>query len=435
MAGGRRTLAYDERMIPPRLLAIIGSGETAPTMTSVHAELFERAGAAGERAVMLDTPFGFQENADDVAARSVAYFRDSVGHRVEVASFRDAQTATPLEYEQMCAQLAQAGWVFAGPGSPTYAIRQWSATRVPKLLSDKLAGGGVVVFASAAAVGLGEVALPVYEIYKVGQAPEWIGGLDLMRHAGLRAAVIPHYNNAEGGTHDTRFCYMGERRLRVLEATLPDGCGILGVDEHTAGIIDVEVGSLSVRGRGRVTWRRDGTETHWRAPDVVSLKEMTSAERSAPGSVGGVAPTQTPPDVDREGANPFMEEVGSQRDAAVAALAARDPDGVAAAILAMETALHEWSRDTLQSDDPDRAREALRELVVRLAELARAGAVDPRNRVAPFVDAMLGLRDRARADGRFGDADALRDALLATGVAVHDTPQGSTWELGSAPPD
>jgi cysteinyl-tRNA synthetase len=100
----------------------------------------------------------------------------------------------------------------------------------------------------------------------------------------------------------------------------------------------------------------------------------------------------------------------------------------------METALHEWSRDTLQSDDPDRARAALRELVVRLAELARGGAADPRDRVAPFVDAMLGLRDRARADGRFGDADALREALVATGVAVHDTPQGSTWELRPAVP-
>jgi cyanophycinase-like exopeptidase len=421
-------------MTVPRLLAIIGSGETAPTMTSVHSELFQRAGAEGERAVMLDTPFGFQENADDVAARTVAYFRDSVGHRVEVASFRDAQTATPLEYEQMCAQVAQAGWVFAGPGSPTYAIRQWRATRVPELLAEKLARGGVVVFSSAAAVGLGEVAVPVYEIYKVGQAPEWVDGLDLMRHAGLRAAVIPHYNNAEGGTHDTRFCYLGERRLGVLEATLPDGCGILGVDEHTACIIDVERGSLTVRGRGRVTWRRDGVEMQWRAPDVVSLDEMTSGERGAAVEVGPVASAQTPPDLDGEGANPFMEEVSSQRDAALRALAGRDPDGVAAAILAMETALHEWSRDTLQSDDPDRAREALRELVVRLAELARGGAVDPRERAAPFVDAMLGLRDRARADGRFGDADALRDALVATGVAVHDTPQGSTWELESAPP-
>jgi cysteinyl-tRNA synthetase len=108
---------------------------------------------------------------------------------------------------------------------------------------------------------------------------------------------------------------------------------------------------------------------------------------------------------------------------------------VATAILAMETTLHEWSSDTLQSDQPDRAREALRELVVRLADLARNGAVDPRERVAPFVDAMLGLRERARSNQRFADADALRDALVATGVAVHDTPHGSTWELDSAASD
>ncbi|HSP64875.1 MAG TPA: hypothetical protein VLO10_01675 [Candidatus Deferrimicrobium sp.] len=416
-------------MTVPRLLAIIGSGETAPTMTSVHAELFERAGK-GVRAVMLDTPFGFQENADDVAARTVAYFRDSVGRHVEVASFRDAQTASAIEYEQMCALVAEAGWVFAGPGSPTYAIRQWSGTRVPELLGQKLDTGGVVVFSSAAAVGLGEVAIPVYEIYKVGASPEWVPGLDLVRQAGVRAAVVPHYNNAEGGTHDTRYCYMGERRLRALEATLPDGCAILGVDEHTACIIDVDSATLTVRGRGRVTWRRDGRERHWHASEVVPLDEVTSARSSAI-SAPAVELQAVP---EAGGVNPFMDEVNSHRDDATAALVARDPDRVAAAILGIETAVHDWSQDTLQSDEPDRAREALRELVVRLAELARAGAVTPTQHVAPFVDAMLALRDRARSDGRFADADALRDALLATGVAVHDTPEGSTWELEPARP-
>jgi hypothetical protein len=287
------------------------------------------------------------------------------------------------------------------------------------------------VFSSAAAVGLGELALPVYEIYKVGQAPEWVGGLDLVARAGLRAAVIPHYDNAEGGTHDTRYCYMGERRLRVLESALPEGCGILGVDEHTACIIDVENGSLSVRGRGRVTWRRHGTERHWRAPEMVSMEEVTSGGPAAPVEGQRRAEPDARSALEREHADPFMEVVTDQRNAAVAALAARDPDGVAAAILAMETALHEWSRDTLQSDQPDRAREVLRELVVRLAELARNGAADPRERVAPLVDAILGLRDRARSAGRFADADTLRDALVATGVAVHDTPQGSTWDLHS----
>jgi hypothetical protein len=323
--------------------------------------------------------------------------------------------------------------VFAGPGSPTYAIRQWSGTRVPELLSEKLRTGGVVVFSSAAAVGLGEVALPVYEIYKVGAAPEWVPGLDLMRHTGVRAAVIPHYNNAEGGTHDTRYCYMGERRLQVLEAALPDGCGILGVDEHTACLIDVDTATLSVRGRGRVTWRRDGQERHWQAPEVMSLADVTSGG-GTPASVGPAAQADTPPALEGDRDGPFMEEVNRQRAAASTALAARDPDGVATSILAIETAVHDWSSDTLQSDEPDRAREALRELVVRLAEVARAGAITPREHAAPFVEAMLALRDRARTQGSFGEADALRDALVSLGVAVHDTPQGSTWELETVRP-
>jgi cyanophycinase-like exopeptidase len=419
-------------MSAPRVLAIMGSGETAPTMTSVHAELLDRAGGASARAVILDTPYGFQENADDLAARTVAYFRDSVGRDVDVATFRDAQRATPLQYEQMCARISQADWVFAGPGSPTYAIRQWSGTRVPDLLLQKLRDGGVVTFASAAAVGLGEVALPVYEIYKVGEAPHWIPGLDIISATGLRAAVIPHYSNAEGGTHDTRYCYMGERRLRMLEETLPPGCDILGVDEHTACIIDVDAGTLSVRGRGRVIWRVHGVERHWRAGDVVPLSEVVREQPVASStSIPGVVSTEFAPVSTAAGASPFMAEVREQRNVALRALSARDLDTGVAAILALETALHEWSRDTLQSDEPDRAREVLRELVVRLAELARDGAADPRQRVAPFVEAVLSLREEARTTRRFEDADRLRDALVAAGVAVHDTTTGSTWELAA----
>jgi hypothetical protein len=381
---------------------------------------------------MLDTPYGFQENAEEIAARSLAYFHDSVGHDVEVATFRDAQTATPLEYEQMCARLAQADWVFAGPGSPSYAVRQWAATRVPELLADKLRTGGVVVFASAAAVTLGEVCLPVYEIYKVGESVRWIPGLDLLRETGLRAAVIPHYSNAEGGTHDTRYCYMGERRLRILEAMLPEGCDILGVDEHTAAIIDIDAATMSVLGRGRVTWRRRGVERHWHAGEVVALDSVGAAgetdDRASEGVVAEVA--AEPPGALQT--SPLMETVRAQREEALRAFDARDPDAGVAAILAVETALHEWSHDTLQSDEPDRGREVLRELMVRLGELARQGAADPRARLAPMVDALLCLRDAARADRRFEDADRLRDALIAGGVAVHDTPTGSTWELEAA---
>ena len=99
-----------------------------------------------------------------------------------------------------------------------------------------------LVFASAAALTLGRFTIPVYEIYKAGQPVQWLDGLDLMSKAGFEGScvVIPHYDNAEGGTHDTRFCYMGERRLAVMEAMLPDDAWVLGVDEHTAVIMDLD---------------------------------------------------------------------------------------------------------------------------------------------------------------------------------------------------
>ncbi len=52
--------------------------------------------------------------------------------------------------------------------------------------------------------------------------------------------MIPHYDNAEGGTHDTRFCYLGERRLRLLESMVETGTVVLGVDEHTAVLFDLD---------------------------------------------------------------------------------------------------------------------------------------------------------------------------------------------------
>src|ERR1700730_10047076 len=255
----------------------MGSGESTPTMVSVHADLLSRLGPRPVPAVLLDTPFGFQENAPEISERTVAYFRDRVGFPIRVATFRNRERATALEYETMLARVPEARYVFAGPGSPSYALRQWIGTAVPDLLAAKLREGGCVTFASAAAVGLGVCSLPVYEVYKVGEAPRWLDGLDLLSVTGLRAAVIPHYNNAEGGTHDTRYCYMGESRLRMLEALLPDDVSILGVDEHTACIFDLDAGTATVRGRGAVTWRHRYESRRFENGNVLPIETLAES--------------------------------------------------------------------------------------------------------------------------------------------------------------
>src|SRR5438270_1043958 len=91
---------------PPRLLTIMGSGETSPTMVKTHRELLARLGPPPVPAVLLDTPFGFQMNATDIAERAVEYFRESVGATIEVAGFRSsAVTKDTFTYETLLARL------------------------------------------------------------------------------------------------------------------------------------------------------------------------------------------------------------------------------------------------------------------------------------------------------------------------------------------
>jgi cyanophycinase-like exopeptidase len=272
----------------------MGSGETSPTMIKTHRSLFERLGN-DPSAVLLDTPFGFQENADDIASKAVEYFASSVGRSFELASFRSA-AVDALQRESAFERVRAADFVFSGPGSPSYALRQWRDTPIPALLGDKLRDNGCVCFASAAALTLGLVTVPVYEIYKVGAEPEWLDGLDLLSATGLRAAVIPHFDNAVGGNHDTRYCYLGERRLRMLEASLPDGAFVLGVDEHTACVFDLDAGTASVTGLGGVTVRHDGAQRVIPTGTTVGIDELATGGDAiaAPAPAASEAAAATP---------------------------------------------------------------------------------------------------------------------------------------------
>ena len=413
---------------------VMGSGETAPTMVRTHRQIFaqtyaESAPTDGD-AVMLDTPFAFQLNVDDLTAKTQAYFADSVGRPVAVARWRSA-AAPVLERESALALLGRARWAFAGPGSPTYALRHWAGTPMPAALGDVVRRGGTLLLGSAAAVTAGTHAIPVYEIYKVGEPPHWVEGLDLLGSlTGISAVVVPHYNNAEGGGHDTRFCYLGEQRLSLLERELPDDTGILGVDEHTALIVDVAAGTVAVAGIGVVTVRRGGQSTTIVSGSTLALAELAgrlSGTRTGASIAAGAAPSVT--GANGVTANSLRDVADAHRTAFDAAHAARDVDGAVTAVLSLEDAMVAWGRDSLQSDDMAHARRVLRSLVVHLGALAVVGARDPREVVAAYVDLLVELRAKARAGKDFATSDLVRDRLAAAGVELHDTPTGAEWEL------
>ncbi len=430
-------------MSGPRILAIMGSGETAPTMAKVHRALFERLGPRPVPAAILDTPYGFQENADDLSLRTVRFFAESVGREVNVATYR-SRDVDALTTATALARVREARYLMAGPGSPSYALRQWADGAIPAALADLLREGGILTMASAAALTLGAVTIPVYEIYKVGEAPRWLPGLDLLAAAtGLQAAVVPHYDNAEGGNHDTRFCYMGERRLRVLEGQLPPGTFILGVDSHTALVLDLDRRTAAVAGLGGVTVRVAGRSTVVPAGGEVSIDDLAAAAREleagARGTVVGERHAGAFDHGDRVAARaaglgePQRPEMADLEGAFLVALGSGDSRAAVATLLEIDALIDARTRGGEDSPDLDNARSTFRALIARLGEAAASGGADPRSTVAPFVEALLGLRARARNARDWEAADLIRTRLAEAGVEVRDGAEGSDWTLAGPP--
>ncbi len=420
----------------PRILTIMGSGETAPTMVTTHRQLVSKL-PSPVSAVVLDTPYGFQENAPELAARAKEYFKTSVNIDIEIAGLvrlHDTHIpADPVQIERGLRALETSSYVFAGPGSPTYALRQWSGSPVARLIADKLQNGGVVTFASAAALTLGSATVPVYEIYKVGQDVELLEGLNILGTIGVNAAVIPHYDNQEGGHHDTRFCYLGETRLLLFESMLPTDTYVLGIDEHTALVIDLTEELATVTGNGTVTIRLRGNSYTYSSGSTIPLAQLRnpwpllSGETDSSTTVVEVTKIQADPAVPV--LTSLEEALHAYQDAFHHSLSHRDAEGAVRAALDLEQAIADWSVDTLQSDIADRARRALRSMISQLGDAAVSGVKDPREAVAPFVEAMLSVRAVVRAEKRFDLSDLIRDTFSALNIEVRDTPTGVEWTL------
>ncbi len=247
-------------------LILFGSGETARHGRQVQEEVL-RQWSAPVKVAILVTPSGFQPNADFVVEKLRSFVERSLqNYKPQITLIQANRKGGPGDPDDpdVYAPLRDADYILAGPGSPTYTARQLAGTGTWDLIRTRWSEGAALAFSSAAALALSAHVLPVYEIYKAGDDLHWQPGLDLLAHAGLELAIMPHWNNAEGGANlDTSRCFMGVERFARLRGLLPPSATILGIEEHTSCIIDVNRNTLAVRGQGRLTIIRDGVEqTH-----------------------------------------------------------------------------------------------------------------------------------------------------------------------------
>jgi peptidase E len=411
-------------------IVLMGSGELTGTMVELHKSLLQPYGRSAV-AVFLDTPAGFQLNVDQISQKAATYFRQRINRTLQVASFKSADDPDPFAREQAFETLRQADYVLIGPGSPTYALDQWCRSPVPDLLAEHVEKGGCLVAASAAALTMGRLTLPVYEIYKVGQPLHWADGLDMLKRWGLNLVVLPHWNNAEGGNHDTRYCFMGAPRLQMLEALIPPGFQLLGLDEHTALVIRTAQSHATVHGVGGVTLRRSGREWVFGKGDRIPLSLLR-------GEAGGEPETARDTDRSRDpsptGENPASEKVWDKlhamADAIRTALNEGEDRRVAGGLLEMEHFIWQVLAVLEEQDGVGAAREIFRELLASLLTQFAARPPDRENCLRPLVDGLVSLRTRLRTQKKWEEADAVRDCLAQAGITVEDTPDGARWHIG-----
>lgn len=164
----------------------------------------------------------------------------------------------------IAAALLTAHYIFSGPGSPTYAARTWRDTLTLRAMIGACQRGATLTLSSAAAIAAGSQVMRVYEIFKAGADLGWDAGLGLLATLGLgvNPVIVPHWNNSEGGAGlDTSHCYIGAERFAQLVAQLPPATPILGIDEHTACILEAGSAHFQVLGAGSATIITGGVTT------------------------------------------------------------------------------------------------------------------------------------------------------------------------------
>ena len=408
-------------------IVLMGSGELTATMVEVHKKMLARL-PDPSHAVFLDTPAGFQLNVDEISRKAVEYFRVHVQKQLKVASYKSSEITSAVDAETAFHELRNANFVLFGPGSPTYAIDQLKETPIPDILKKVVESGGCLVAASAAALAIGRYTLPVYEIYKVGKKIHWVDGLDILSQLGFYPVVVPHWNNAEGGTHDTRFCFMGEPRFKQLESLLPEDVTILGIDEHTACIIDLEAQHIDIQGIGNVTIRKKGRETTFgkgaQIPFQILMKNMDPSDWM-PQPINGTEPVGGRDALELNGLNQVANIQASFRKG----LADLDPKKTIHALLTLDSII--WNAQNNFADEQriSQAREILRESIVLLGQTLGSSHQNLREYLSPLVKPMLQLRAAFRNEKKWSEADSIRDILRQANILVEDTGDGSRWRI------
>lgn len=371
----------NEKEIFSGSIAILGSGETSPNLVSVHREMIGRLNKISNP-LIINSPFGFQENVDELSNKLKEFFITSLGIDTQILSYMRIEELNTVDYFQCLEKINNSNFIFAGPGSPSYAIKLWGNTGFPTSFKEVLHNNGSIVFSSAAATTLGKYTLPVYEIYKAGQDPYWVEGLDILESFGMNATVIPHFNNKEGGNHDTSFCYMGESRFDILRNKIDSD--IIGVDEHTGLVVDGESRTGKVYGVGKVTIISGENKAEYIAGQTIYFNELIDS------NIRRIVPIK-------------KERANIKQDTNI------------------DKVSHLISENGINQESINKI---LSKIKFNLEDLE-----DKTKIIDPLINIIMEIRKTLREEERFEMSDYIRNELEKLSIEINDNDLGAAWRF------
>jgi DNA-binding transcriptional ArsR family regulator len=221
---------------------------------------------------------------------------------------------------------------------------------------------------------------------------------------------------------------MGEPRFRQLESLLPEDVSVLGLDEHTACIIDFAQGVFTIRGMGMVTLRGQGREKVFEkgksyALDILRGVDSGGAPQTTPQPAEAPAPETGGPE------ESFWKKVHRLRDRFEQGLADHAPETVVSALLDLDGEIWKAHQALDNQECITQAREILRDMIALIGPKLRSCPPSVEACLAPLVEALIELRRRFRDEKKWTEADSLRDSLVNAGIVLEDLKEESRWHL------
>ena len=221
---------------------------------------------------------------------------------------------------------------------------------------------------------------------------------------------------------------MGSSRFDELVSMLEEPVPVLGLDEHTACIIDFSSNSFQIYGIGRAVLQHSGN-THYFVCNKTYPIELLQGEGGGLVAAAVESASGSKVAAQQDDESDFWCAVHDLKEDFQQAIATDDLRQSANGLLELDRILWqaEGNRENpeLISQARDLFREQLAELGTRTA-LTRSALAKA---IGPIVDSLLATRQQLRHAQQFESGDALRDALSRAGIMVEDTDSGYRWQL------